>query len=102
MQMHMSVDNLTVEQCKAMKLFSPEKVLTLGGGSCCINNPGAFKDNTRAQGRKGNYKKTMKACCDGFDKKTGGVDALKSIGCRFNKKEEEDEVMTPEVMTPPN
>ena len=93
MQMHMSVENFTVEQCKAMKLFSPEKVLT-GGGSCCINNTGAFKDNTRAQGKEANIpagkrrmdyiEETKNACCNGFKEKTNGTNPVALIGCPFS------------------
>ena len=87
----MSID---VQECKRKNLYSPEEIRgNKRNRVCCL--VGNFEQNAIAQGRatgtgrrrgKNNFKATRDACCEEYSDLVGGVNALTTIGCRFNKK----------------
>ena len=83
-----AVEFLSIQECKERKAYSPENIGT--NTSCCLL--GNLKEHARAQGQaagvspRRNFVATRDACCEIFNGHTGGVDALKKIGCRLSNK----------------
>jgi len=87
--------SIHVGTCAEREVYDPERIQNPRSNlDCCIR--GSFRRNARDQARdfftRGNRKEikkrvqdTVDICCEKWSGTTGGVDALKTIGCPYNK-----------------